>query len=71
VIASTSNVALERLLAKLRSGALTFDELLEQYCSFIFSRSANLTETARKLAKHRATIQGRIRPEMVEEFRRR
>lgn len=64
-----TNVALARFIARLRAGELTYDEVLEQYCSLIFARSANLTETARKLGKHRATIETRVLPQLVAEFR--
>lgn len=61
--------ALDRFVREVKGGELTFDELLEKYCSFIFSRSENLTDAARTLDKHRATIQTRIKPELVESFR--
>ena len=61
--------ALDRLAARLRAGELTLDELTNHYCSLVFSRSANLTEAARKLDKHRSTVEGRIVDELVEQYR--
>lgn len=66
----SGNRALAQFVSRLQAGNLTFDEVLEQYCSLVFSRSTNLSETARKLGKHRATIESRIVPELVEAFRR-
>lgn len=60
---------LDRFLADVRRGGLTFDEILEHYCSLIFSRSENLTETARRLGKHRATVESRVIAKLVDEFR--
>ncbi len=60
--------ALDAFAADVRGGRLSFDELLERYCSLIASRCGSLAETARRLQKHRATIQSRIKPEWVERF---
>ena len=57
-----------RLLLKERP-RVTFDDLLERYCSLVFSRCGNITEAARRLGKHRRTIQSRIRDELVDVFR--
>jgi transcriptional regulator with AAA-type ATPase domain len=51
-----------------RRTSLSFDELLEQYCSLVFARSGNLAEAARRLDKHRATVQSRIRDDLVTRF---
>jgi transcriptional regulator with AAA-type ATPase domain len=56
-------------LADVRAGNLTFDELLMRYCSLIQSRTENVAETARRLKKHRVTVQARIDPHWVERFR--
>lgn len=61
--------AIERFLAAVRRGGLTYDALLEHYCSLIFSRSDNLTDAARRLDKHRATVESRVIAKLVDEFR--
>jgi transcriptional regulator with GAF, ATPase, and Fis domain len=61
--------ALDRFLAGVRAGKLTFDDLLNHYCSLVFSREGNVTRTARRLGKHRATIQSRVQPDLVDGFR--
>jgi DNA-binding NtrC family response regulator len=66
--ASAAPSALDDFLAEVRAGSLTFDQLLERYCSLIHARSGNLTETARRLKKHRATVQSRVKPELAEKF---
>jgi hypothetical protein len=60
---------IEKFLAEVRRGGLTYDALLEHYCSVIFSRSDNLTDAARRLDKHRATVESRVISKLVEEFR--
>ncbi len=67
---TSSNSALERFLTDVRRGGLTFDGLLEHYCSLVYARSENLTDAARKLEKHRATVESRVIPHLVEEFRK-
>jgi DNA-binding NtrC family response regulator len=61
--------ALDRFVARLRAGALTYDELLDHYCSLIYSRSKHLTAAARRLGKHRATIEARIVEKLVRQYR--
>ena len=56
-------------LADVRAGNLTFDELLMRYCSLIQASTENVAETARRLKKHRVTVQARIDPLWVERFR--
>lgn len=59
---------LDSFVDAVRRTSLSFDELLEQYCSLVFARSGNVAEAARRLDKHRATVQGRIREELVARF---
>lgn len=66
---SAAPTPLDRFASDIRAGALTFDEVLERYCSLMFARTANVAETARRLQKHRVTVQVRINPEWVEQFR--
>ncbi|MEZ6055638.1 MAG: sigma 54-interacting transcriptional regulator [Planctomycetaceae bacterium] len=66
----TVETALDTFTTEVRAGMLTFDELLERYCSLIFSRTDNIAETARRLKKHRATIQARIQDDWVAQFRK-
>jgi DNA-binding NtrC family response regulator len=61
--------ALDTFITEVRAGMLTFDELVERYCSLIFSRTNNIAETARRLQKHRVTIQSRIQDDWVIRFR--
>lgn len=61
--------ALDSFVARLRAGTLTYDEVLEHYCSLIFARSEHLTDAARKLQKHRATVHARVVDTLVQEFR--
>ncbi|MDX1947149.1 MAG: sigma 54-interacting transcriptional regulator [Pirellulaceae bacterium] len=61
--------ALNRFVAQLRAGELSLDEVLAGYCSLIMARSPNLAAAARKLGKHRATVQERIDPKLVADFR--
>lgn len=65
----TSNPALDAFLRRVRAGEVTFDELLENYCSLIFSRSSSLNDAAKRLGKHRATVESRIVQELVAAFR--
>ena len=62
--------ALDSLVARLRAGDLTLDELTNHYCSLIYARSANLTEAARKLGKHRSTVESRLESALVDQYRR-
>jgi len=66
---AATNPALEAFLRRVRAADLSMDELLDHYCSLVFSRSEHLTEAARRLQKHRATVQSRIVPDLVERFR--
>jgi transcriptional regulator with AAA-type ATPase domain len=59
----------DEFLAEVRAGNLTIDELLIRYCSLIQSRTENVAETARRLKKHRVTVQARVDPLWVERFR--
>lgn len=50
----------DTLAADVRRGTLTWDEILDRYVNLIHQRSKNLTETARRLGKHRSTVQKRL-----------
>lgn len=67
-ISSAALTPLDKFVDSVRRSSLSFDELLEQYCSLVFARSGNFAEAARRLEKHRATIQSRVRPELVVGF---
>lgn len=69
VITESTNAAVEAFLKRVRAADLTYDELLDYYCSLVFSRAEHLTAAAGQLEKHRATVQARIRPELVAKFR--
>ena len=64
-----SHTALETFLSQVRSGSLNYDELLNFYCSFIFSLSPHLTAAASRLGKHRSTVKQHIVPEYVERLK--
>jgi transcriptional regulator with PAS, ATPase and Fis domain len=61
--------AIDRFAAQVRAGELSFDDLLDHYCSFVFAQAGNVTQAARRLGKHRATIQSRVKPALVETFK--
>lgn len=67
--AAGSTSELDRFAADVRAGNLSFDDLLTKYCSLVFSRTSNIAETARRLKKHRLTVQGRIDSTWVQRFR--
>lgn len=69
VAADHTRTALDRFLTRVRASDFTFEEILEHYCSLVFARSESITEAARRLGKHRSTIQDRIKPELVDGFR--
>lgn len=52
--------AASTLAADVRARSLTWDEILDRYVKLVHENSKNLTETARKLGKHRSTVQKRL-----------
>ena len=52
--------AASTLAADVRARSLTWDEILDRYVRLVHENSKNLTETARKLGKHRSTVQKRL-----------
>jgi DNA-binding NtrC family response regulator len=62
--------AVDRFVAQVRAGELSFDDLLDHYCSFVFMQEGNVTRTARRLGKHRATIRSRVKSDLVEKLAR-
>lgn len=68
--ANPKSIALQQFLAEVRAGRLDHDELLTRYCSLIHSQTGNVAETARRLKKHRVTVQSRIDSQWVDRFRR-
>jgi transcriptional regulator with GAF, ATPase, and Fis domain len=61
--------AMDRFIAQVRAGELSFDDLLDHYCSFVFAQTGNVTQAAKRLGKHRATVQSRVKPTLVEGFK--
>ncbi|NQV22976.1 MAG: sigma-54-dependent Fis family transcriptional regulator [Rhodopirellula sp.] len=59
---------LDRVVAEFRAGSLTLDEMQVRYCSLVHAQTGNMAETARRLKKHRVTVQGRIESQWVERF---
>ncbi len=68
--ASLGEPALDQLCADICSGMITYDDLLDHYCSLVFARAGNVTRVARRLGKHCATIQSRIKKDLVERYTR-
>lgn len=60
---------LETLLERIERTELSYDELLDEYCSLVFARSAHLSAAARRLKKHRATVQSRIKSDLVAKYK--
>lgn len=70
VVPTTSqNAAVEEFLKRVRASDLTYDELLRHYCSLVLARSDHLTDAARRLKKHRATVEARIDADLAQSFR--
>ncbi|MBL8814914.1 MAG: sigma-54-dependent Fis family transcriptional regulator [Planctomyces sp.] len=63
------NPALDTFIRRIRATDLSYDELLDHYCSLVFARSEHLSDAARRLQKHRSTVQSRLRDDLVEQFR--
>lgn len=66
---SADQTSLDEFLQQVRAGSLTFDEVLVRYCSLMYARNGNMAQTARRLKKHRVTVQGRVDPAWVERFK--
>jgi DNA-binding NtrC family response regulator len=66
---ASPNSTLDAFIARLRAGQLSFDEVLEHYCSFVYAQSEHLTDAAQRLGKHRSTIQSRVVPQLVDAYR--
>ena len=70
---TSSNAAepshLDRVVAEFRAGRLSLDEVMVRYCSLVQAQTGNVAETARRLKKHRATVEARIDPDLVQSFR--
>ena len=61
--------AREALAQALDAGTLTADELLQRYCTLVYARTGNLSETARWLRLDRRTVQKKIDRNLLEEFK--
>jgi DNA-binding NtrC family response regulator len=61
--------AVERLQAELESGTLTADELMSRYCTLVYARVGEYSETARRLGLDRRTVKRRIDHGLLEELR--
>ena len=59
----------EALAEGVRSGTLTADELLRQYCTLVYAQTGNYAETARRLNLDRRTVQGRVDRDMLDRLR--
>lgn len=59
----------ERFASDMQYGRLSMDEALVRYCSLVFARSGSVAEAARRLKKHRLTVQSRIDPQWADRFR--
>jgi hypothetical protein len=59
---------LDSFVDAVRRTSLSFDELLEQYCSLAFAHSGNVAEAARRLGKQSGDGPSRIRLDLVHAF---
>jgi transcriptional regulator with AAA-type ATPase domain len=50
----------EQLVAELRSGKITADELLRRYCTLVYMQTRNYEETARRLGLDRRTVKAKV-----------
>ncbi|MEE8305476.1 MAG: sigma 54-interacting transcriptional regulator, partial [Candidatus Tectomicrobia bacterium] len=59
----------ESLLHAMSSGALTVEELLQQYCTMVFAQTGSYVETARRLQLDRRTVKGKIDRQLLDQLR--
>ncbi len=59
----------EDLVAQLREGELSADELLRRYCTEVYARVGSYEEAARRLGLDRRTVKARIDAELLERLR--
>lgn len=60
----------DALAADIRTLGLTWDELLDRYVQLVHRRSNNISDTARRLGKHRTTVQKRLADSKTPKERR-
>lgn len=59
----------DELVQDLLKGSLTGEELMQRYCSLIYSRSGSYEEAARRLKMDRRTVKAKVDPEWVAKYR--
>jgi DNA-binding NtrC family response regulator len=57
---ATSSRPAERLVEDVEAGRLTAEELLQRYCSLVYSQTRNYEETARRLGLDRRTVKSKV-----------
>ena len=55
----------DALVAQLREGSLTAEELLRRYCTMVYARTGSYQETARRLRLDRRTVKRYVDPELL------
>ncbi|MFH1999394.1 MAG: sigma 54-interacting transcriptional regulator [Planctomycetota bacterium] len=53
---------------EMQAGTLTSDEVMQRYCTWIYSRSKSYEEAARRLELDRRTVKAKIDPKWLERF---
>ncbi len=56
----------EAFLEDVRTHRLTMEELMRQYCTFVYAETGSYQETARRLELDRRTVKDRIDPDLLE-----
>jgi len=57
---ATSPRPAERLVEDLEAGKITAEQLLQRYCSLVYSQTRNYEETARRLGLDRRTVKSKV-----------
>jgi transcriptional regulator with AAA-type ATPase domain len=57
---ATSSRPAERLVEDLEAGRITAEQLLQRYCSLVYSQTRNYEETARRLGLDRRTVKSKV-----------
>ncbi len=60
---------LEELVADLRAGKLTADDLLTRYVTLVYSRTGSYEETARRLGLDRRTVKAKVDRDLLPAYR--
>jgi DNA-binding NtrC family response regulator len=61
--------ALEEITSAVNDGALTAEELLCRYCTWVYAQTGSYEETARRLQLDRRTVRRKIDPNLLARLR--